>query len=164
MQKARKKTGRRTKSRTARLSDLELCARFQKGDLLSFTELSKCYAKLLETVAEKYAGQQLPKPELILHAKIGLLKAAHRYDESKMVSFRLYAIWWMRQSILKALHEQAHIEKIPEMLIMNMHEIINSFRQEKMKLNNNLEFVEISDAVEEQIVAIQRVRIKKTGT
>ncbi len=121
----RKKIVRR-KKKSASL-DLELCNRFQSGDFTAFPELSKCYAKLLKTVADKYANQGLPADELMLHAKIGLLKAAHRFDESKMVSFRLYAIWWMRQVALKALHEQARIMQVPEMRILQLHDIHHAF-------------------------------------
>lgn len=143
-------------------SDTELCARFQKGDLSAFTELAKMYSKLISTIGAKYAGKQLPKSELVLYAKIGLLKAAHRYDESKMVSFRLYAIWWMRQSIMKAILEQVKIEQVPEMLIHNMRDIIASFRQ-KGVLEPGIEYAEISDAVESEISGIEKFKVCTPG-
>ncbi|HXH19195.1 MAG TPA: sigma-70 family RNA polymerase sigma factor [Chitinophagales bacterium] len=124
-----KRLSRKKRSTVGKCSDNEVCMRFQKGDLPAFTELSKKYSKLLHAVAAKYATLRLPEEELVLYAKIGLLKAAHRYDENKMISFRIYAIWWMRQSVMKALREHARIEQIPEMLIQSMHEIMDSFRQ-----------------------------------
>jgi len=149
--------------RADKFIETELCARFQKGDLSAFTELASAYSRLVDTVAAKYDGRQLPKSELVLYAKIGLLKAAHRYDESKMVSFRLYAIWWMRQVILKALHEQARIEQIPEMLIQNMQEIIESFRQNKTILNHDLERIEVAETIEEEITEMEKSRIRRNN-
>ncbi|MDZ4846419.1 MAG: sigma factor [Chitinophagales bacterium] len=119
--------------------DLELCARFQSGDLSAFPELSDSYSKLLDTVVAKYINEVLPTNELMLHAKIGLLKAAHRFDESKMVSFRLYAIWWMRQVIMKALHEQESITHIPEMLIFQFHDILHAFTRRENVLSEGIE-------------------------
>jgi DNA-directed RNA polymerase sigma subunit (sigma70/sigma32) len=96
----------------------------------------------------------------MLHAKIGLLKAAHRFDESKMVSFRLYAIWWMRQVILKALHEQARIEQIPEMLILQLHNLMRSFtRREQLLLEG---FEETNQIAVPKINTV--LRLKKPGT
>lgn len=143
-----------------KISETELCTRFQRGDFPAFASLTDVYSRLIEAVASKYEAKQLPKSELILYAKIGLLKAAHRYDESKMVSFRLYAIWWMRQVILKALHEQAHIEQIPEMLIQNMQEIVESFRQNKMVLYPEVDRNEISETITQEIIGIQRFRTR----
>ena len=142
-------------------SDTDLCTRFQKGDLPAFTELAKVYSRLVATVAAKYTGKQLPKSELILYAKIGLLKAAHRYDESKMVSFRLYAIWWMRQVVLKALNEQTRIEQIPEMLIQNMHELMESFKQNRDKLNPDTGYIKVAETVEEEISEIKKFMTKR---
>lgn len=126
---------------------MELCTRFQSGDLSAFPELSDSYSKLLNTVVAKYEKQGLPSNELMLHAKIGLLKAAHRFDESKMVSFRLYAIWWMRQVIMKALHEQERIEKVPEMLIFQLHDILHAFTRRE---NILLEGFEETNQVDKQ--------------
>lgn len=116
----------RRKKKTA-LRDFELCSRFQSGDFAIFPELADNYSSLIRTIMLKYEKQGLPNEELMLHAKIGLLKAAHRFDESKMVSFRLYAIWWMRQTVLKALNEHARITQVPEMLVTNLNELLHTF-------------------------------------
>lgn len=133
----RKKITRRKKKSPA--LDLELCARFQSGDLSAFPELSDSYSKLLSTVVAKYEKQGLPSNELMLHAKIGLLKAAHRFDESKMVSFRLYAIWWMRQVLLKAINEQQRIVHVPEMLIFQLHDVLHAFTRRESVLTEGFE-------------------------
>lgn len=132
---SRKKSARRKKKTAAH--DLELCSRFQAGDLAAFPALVKSYAKLLHIVTEKYANRGLPDDELLLHAKLGLLKAAHRFDESKMVSFRLYAIWWMRQVLTKALHEQERIAHVPEMLIFQLHDVLHTFTRRESVLSES---------------------------
>ncbi|GIV34541.1 MAG: hypothetical protein KatS3mg031_2076 [Chitinophagales bacterium] len=151
-------------SRKERLSvsrknpELELCQRLNAGDLSAFVELSRHYAKLIKTVSKKYEHQGLALSEILLYAKIGLLKAAHRYDENKMVSFRLYAIWWMRQAILKALSEKAKIDEIPEILILNLHEILNSFGQH----NTENDCTDIANIVENELKELQRIKKRNT--
>ncbi len=136
--------------------ELELCHRLNSGDLSAYVELSKHYSKLIKTIAKKYENKGLSAAEVILYAKIGLLKAAHRYDESKMVSFRLYAIWWMRQVILKALHEQAKIDQIPEMLILNLHEILNSFRPKTSIQKDS--YSDLTEIIERELAGLIRFR------
>ena len=135
--------------------ELELCQRFKGGDLFSFSELVKLHAELMKVVIEKYMQRGLTPTELLLYAKIGLLKAAHRYDESKMVSFRLYSIWWMRQCILKALQEQAKLEMIPELLISSLQELLQTFKN-----SNNItqpENLDFENAVHSELLELQKV-------
>lgn len=134
---SRKKITRRKKKSAAH--ELELCARFQAGDLSAFPELTDVYSKLLDTIVVKYKNQGLPADELLLHAKIGLLKAAHRFDESKMASFRLYAIWWMRQVLLKSVQEQQRIARVPEMLIFQLHDVLHAFTRRESTLWEGVE-------------------------
>lgn len=148
-----KKIVRRKKKSAAQ--DFELCSRFQAGDLTAFPELANVYAKLLNTATEKYADQGMPHGELLLHAKIGLLKAAHRFDENKMVSFRLYAIWWMRQTLLKAVHEQQQISRVPEMLIFQLHDVLHAFTRRENILN---EHIHPEDSAAKRV---QRVKLRK---
>lgn len=65
------------------------------------------------SVAKEYRGQGLSLTDLINEGNIGLIRAAHRYDETKGFKFISYAVWWIRQAILQALSEQVRIVKLP---------------------------------------------------
>jgi len=65
-------------------------------------------------VAKKYQGKGLPLEDLISEGNIGLLNAVKNYDVDRGYRFITYAVWWIRQSIIKAIHEKGRIIKLPD--------------------------------------------------
>ena len=65
------------------------------------------------SVAKKYQNQGVPLPDLINEGNLGLIRAAHKFDETKGIKFISYAVWWIRQAILQALAEQSRIVRVP---------------------------------------------------
>ncbi len=81
--------------------------------------------RFVVSVARRYRGRGLSYLELINEGNIGLLKAAKRFDMNMNVKFISYAVWWIRQSIQKALFEQAGTIRIPP----NKVALVNKFKQ-----------------------------------
>ncbi len=81
--------------------------------------------RFVVSVARKYRGRGLSYLELINEGNMGLLKAAQRFDKDKDVKFISYAVWWIRQSIQKAVFEQAGNVRIP----MNKITLVNKFKK-----------------------------------
>jgi RNA polymerase primary sigma factor len=81
--------------------------------------------RFVVSVARRYRGRGLSYLELINEGNIGLLKAARRFDMNMNVKFISYAVWWIRQSIQRALFEQAGTVRIPP----NKIALVNKFRQ-----------------------------------
>ncbi|MBD3393887.1 MAG: sigma-70 family RNA polymerase sigma factor [Chitinivibrionales bacterium] len=81
--------------------------------------------RFVVSVARRYRGRGLSYLELINEGNIGLLKAARRFDMNMNVKFISYAVWWIRQSIQRALFEQAGTVRIPP----NKISLVNRFRQ-----------------------------------
>jgi len=103
----------------------ELIKRVQLKDADATERLITANQRFVVSIAQRYRGRGLSFLELINEGNIGLLKAAKRFDLGNNVKFISYAVWWIRQSIQKALFEQAGTVRIPP----NKIALLNRFRQ-----------------------------------
>lgn len=97
----------------------------QDGKPSATNKLVVCNLRFVVSVARRYRGRGLSYLELINEGNIGLLKAAKRFDIKKQVKFISYAVWWIRQSIQKAIFEQAGTVRIP----LNKIALVNRFKK-----------------------------------
>ncbi|MDR2519195.1 MAG: RNA polymerase sigma factor RpoD/SigA [Spirochaetaceae bacterium] len=84
-----------------------------QGDKAAQDKLVNANLRFVVNVAKKYQGQGLPLLDLISEGNIGLLNAIERYDADKGYHFISYAVWWIRQSILKAICEKSRMIRLP---------------------------------------------------
>ncbi|MBN2652971.1 MAG: RNA polymerase sigma factor RpoD/SigA [Spirochaetales bacterium] len=83
------------------------------GDSQAREILLKANLRFVVSVAKKYQKQGLPLADLISEGNIGLLNAIEKYDPDRGFHFISYAVWWIRQSILKALSEKTRMIRLP---------------------------------------------------
>lgn len=83
------------------------------GSKTAQEKLIKANLRFVVNVAKKYQGQGLPLSDLISEGNIGLMNAIKRYDVDKGYHFISYAVWWIRQSILKAICEKSRMIRLP---------------------------------------------------
>jgi len=85
----------------------------KQGDKAAKNRLIKANLRFVVNVAKKYQNQGLPLADLISEGNIGLINAIERFDVSKGYHFISYAVWWIRQAILKAICEKSRMIRLP---------------------------------------------------
>jgi RNA polymerase primary sigma factor len=90
------------------LSDL-----IKQGDKNAIQRLTKANLRFVVSVAKQYQNQGLSLPDLINEGNIGLINSVTRFDNTRGFKFISYAVWWIRQSIIQALAENARMVRMP---------------------------------------------------
>ena len=85
----------------------------KRGEEEALDKLVRSNLRFVVSVAKKYQNQGVPLSDLINEGNLGLIRAAHKFDETKGIKFISYAVWWIRQAILQALAEQSRIVRVP---------------------------------------------------
>ncbi|MDD7008106.1 MAG: RNA polymerase sigma factor RpoD/SigA [Bullifex sp.] len=91
----------------------ELALKAKAGDKRAREKLINSNLRFVVTVAKKYQGQGLPLEDLINEGNLGLLTALEKFEPEKGYHFISYAVWWIRQSILKAVCEKSRAVRLP---------------------------------------------------
>ena len=97
----------------SREREAELAREIRVGDREALDTLVRSNLRFVVSVAKKYQNQGVSLSDLINEGNLGLIRAAHKFDETKEIKFISYAVWWIRQAILQALAEQSRIVRVP---------------------------------------------------
>lgn len=96
-----------------RKEEEDYARRAAAGDETAKEKLIKANLRFVVNVAKKYQNQGLPLSDLISEGNIGLINAIERFDVDKGYHFISYAVWWIRQAILKAICEKSRMIRLP---------------------------------------------------
>ena len=97
----------------SRKEEAELARRARNGDELARQKLITANLRFVVSVARDYSGRGLSMSELICEGNVGLIEAVSRFDETRGLKLITYAVWWIRQAILKALAENGRAVRPP---------------------------------------------------
>lgn len=128
--------------------EVELAKRIKQNDAQALERLIKANLRFVVSVSKQYQNQGLSLPDLINEGNLGLIKAAQRFDETRGFKFISYAVWWIRQSILQALAEQARIVRLPLNKIGSINKINKTFAELEQKFEREPSVLEIAQALE----------------
>lgn len=113
--------------------EIELARRIKEGDQFSLERLTKANLRFVVSVAKQYQNQGLSLGDLINEGNLGLIKAAKRFDETRGFKFISYAVWWIRQSILRALAKYSRLVRVPinrTWVLQKVATIVNNLEQD----------------------------------
>lgn len=128
--------------------EVELARKIHKGDLKALNRLVKANLRFVVSVSKQYQNQGLSLPDLINEGNLGLIKAAQRFDETRGFKFISYAVWWIRQSILQALAEQARIVRLPLNKIGSINKINKALAELEQRFEREPTNSEIAHVLE----------------
>src|SRR6201747_776263 len=125
--------------------EVKLAIKIKQGDQAALEKLTKANLRFVVSVAKQYQNQGLSLPDLINEGNLGLIKAAQRFDETRGFKFISYAVWWIRQSILQSLAEQARIVRLPLNKVGLTNRIQKAFSQLEQEYEREPSADEIAD-------------------
>jgi RNA polymerase primary sigma factor len=135
--------------------EAELARRIRENDRDALNQLIKANLKFVVSVCRNYQNQGLPLSDLINEGNLGLIRAAKRFDETRQFKFISYAVWWVRQSILQALSEQARLIKLPTSRIGKLSRIHKAAARLEQKLARPATAEDISKALEMELGSVE---------
>jgi len=128
--------------------EIDLAKRIEQGDKKAKEALVNANLRLVISVALKYRGHNVPLEDLIQEGNIGLMKAVEKFDYHKGFKFSTYAIWWIRQSIMRALDNHSRTIRLPSYIVAEIAKCNSMFSELRHKLERNPSIEEMSEALD----------------
>lgn len=128
--------------------ELQLTSLVKQGDKQAVDRLVKANLRFVVSVAKQYQGQGLSLPDLINEGNIGLIKSVERFDNTRGFKFISFAVWWIRQSIIKAIADHARMIRLPLNRVVLTNRIKNTSSSLEQELGRAPSIEEIAEALE----------------
>ncbi len=131
-----------------REEEIELTKRLKEGDMEARAELIKSNLRFVITIAKQYKNSGLLLEDLIEEGNLGLIMAADRFEPDKGYHFISYAVYWIRQSILRAINEKSRLIRLPLNKAMDLVDLERAIHEKYYKTGDIPDVNELSDILD----------------
>lgn len=134
--------------------EVKLAARIQRGDMKARDQMIRANLRLVVKIAREYEGYGLPLLDLINEGNMGLMRAVEKFDPAKGGKLSTYSSWWIKQSIRRAIANQARTVRLP----IHMLDKIGKMRRAITKLHEELG----QEPTDEEVAVELGITVKRT--
>ena len=131
-----------------REEEIELTKRLKEGDMEARAKLIKSNLRFVINIAKQYKNSGLLLEDLIEEGNLGLIMAADRFEPDKGYHFISYAVYWIRQSILRAINEKSRLIRLPLNKAINLVDIERTIHEKYYKTGDIPDVNEISNILD----------------
>ena len=140
--------------------ELDLAVRKSQGDQAAKDRLIEANLRLVVSIAKRYTGRGMSFLDLVQEGNLGLIKGVEKFDYTKGYKLSTYATWWIRQSVTRALADQARTIRVPVHMVETINKMSKMQRKLTLELGYEPSIAELAEALEmsqERVMEIMQI-------
>ncbi len=144
--------------------EAELSKRIERGDLAAKERMMTANLRLVVSLAKRYQDRGLTLFDLIQEGNVGLMRAVEKFDHRKGFKFSTYAVWWIRQSLARALADKGRTIRLPVHIAERLHRVQRTERRFVLETGRDPTDEELAEALGLAVEEVAIVRGDLPGT